>query len=375
MGTKKRILINATCDIRKPSGLSIFTREITANLIMLNPDLFDVICTNDFIPDYKSKRLTSKYLSPDYGIAGNFLRWTWDQTFLVYEYKRHDYDLLFSTVQEAPVLIKNKAIVIHDILPIRFPEIFPRMKYYFYYVLPIILKTSRFIFFNSKSTQKEVFDYYNLENIPYSIIYHGYDQKLFFPIGKGYIRKKYGIEKYYCYVGDMRPYKNLTNAIIAFKKANLNDIYFLIAGKKDHKFYPELKILTDNLNVSDKVIFLDYIPREEVPHLYRNAIGLFFPSRYEGFGLPPIEAMAVGTPVITTKMTSLPEVCADAALYIDPDNTEEMAQALIKLSEDLSMRECLSQLSLARSKKFNWVKTTREHLDILISLINEQNIK
>jgi glycosyltransferase involved in cell wall biosynthesis len=368
MDIKKRIIINATCDINEPKGLGVFTREITSHLIEMQPDLFYLICVNDFLPKFKTKKIISKYLSPDYGTIGNFFRWIWDQTLLASEFNRLNGNLLFSTVQEAPVSIKNKAVVIHDILPIRFPEIYPRMKYYFYYLVPKILKTSRHIFFDSKSTQEEVFDYYRLNGNPHSIIYPGYNQKNFYPLEKGFIKKKYGIDKYFCYVGDMRPYKNLKNAIITFAREDIEDVYFLIAGKKDKKFYPGLKKLAEDLNLSKKVIFLDYIPQDELPHLYRNAIALFFPTKYEGFGLPVLEAMATGTPVITTKLTSLPEVCGNAAIYVNPDNIDEMAKALNELAGNLSLREHFSEISLQRAKNFSWEKSAREYYNELINL-------
>jgi glycosyltransferase involved in cell wall biosynthesis len=368
MACKNKILINATCDNEKPAGLSVFTKQIVSNLINIDPDLFSVLCTYDFLPSYKDKKILPRTLSSDYGTKGNFLRWTWNQSLLAYECFRRN-TLLFSTVSEAPIIIKNKCVVVHDILPIRFPEVYPRLKYYFYFVLPKILKSSRYLIFDSNSAKEETFKYFNLKNIPCSVIYPGYDRKVFKPIEAGYIKSKLGVDKYYLYIGEMRPYKNLKNALIAFSKAGLDNTYFLVGGKKDNKFFPEIKRLTEQVKIEEKVKFLDYVPNEILPHLYRNAIALVFPSRYEGFGLPLLEAMATGTPAITTCLTSIPEVCKDAALYVSPDDIDEIAGSYKLLLNDSNVRKELSIKSIERSKEFSWEKSAKQYYEVLKELI------
>jgi glycosyltransferase involved in cell wall biosynthesis len=265
-------------------------------------------------------------------------------------------------------MYKNKCIVVHDILPIRFPEVYPRLKYYYYFIIPKILKTSKYIVFDSKSTQEETIKYYNLNNLVSSVIYPGYDSKIFHQTEKGYILKEMGYDKYFFYVGEMRPYKNLKNAIIAFSKIERQDIFFLIAGRKDNKFFPEIKKLTEELDIEKRVKFLDYVSLELLPHLYNNAIALVFPSRYEGFGLPLVESMAMGTPAITTNLTSIPEVCGDAALYVSPDNINEMINCFEILLNNSDLRDTLSARSFDRARKFGWEKTAREYYNILTAI-------
>ena len=137
------------------------------------------------------------------------------------------------------------------------------------------------------------------------------------------------------------------------------------------RFHPGLKSLVNELGLEDSVIFTDYIPKEDLPHFYRNALALFFPSRYEGFGLPPLEAMATGTPVITTRLASIPEVCGDAAFYVNPDDIREMASALKMLATDTALRHSYSGKSLKRASAFSWEKAAGEYLNILLKELDE----
>jgi len=367
--SKRKIIINASYAGKKPTGIGVFTKEIVSNLIKMKPDLFFLLCQRNFVDNYEYKKIISRYYSPEYGIKAHISRILWSQSILAFEYMRMGGSLLFSTLPESPIFINNKVVVVHDIIPAKFKQ--TNMKYYYFTIVPMILKTSRHIVFVSENTRREVFDYYKLKDIPNSVIYEGYNQSLFYPIEKGFIKKKYGFDRYFLYVGDMRPYKNLENAIRSFARAELKDVFFVIAGKKDKRYFPGIKKLIEDLNLGSKVIFTDYIPKEELPHYYRDSIALFFPSKYEGFGLPPLEAMATGTPVITTSMTSIPEVCGNAALYVDPDNINEMASALKRLAMDASLRESYSRASLQRASQFGWEKAAEEYMDLLLGILDE----
>ncbi len=371
MDNKKKIIINATCVGENPTGVGIFTTELVSNLVSMRPDLFYVYGSYDFISHFENKKIVSKYLSPEYGPRGHISRILWTQTLLALEYKKMGGSMLLSTLPEAPVIIRNKIVVVHDIIPAKFPEVQPRMKYNFLYVVPWILRTARYLVFDSDHTRNDVFDFYGLKGIPNSVVQLGYNKDLFRPLEKGLIKKKYGYDRYFFYVGDMRPYKNLKNAIISFAKAGLDDVLFVIAGKQDMRYFPDIKKIVDDLNLGERVIFADYVPIEDLPHFYSDAIALFFPSKYEGFGLPPLESMATGTPVITTRMASIPEVCGDAAVYVDPDNIEEMAEALKRLAKDAALRDSLAHESLKRASLFSWEKAAKEYMDLFLEVLDE----
>ena len=354
----KKILINATCDAEKPSGVPLFNREVTKNLIKINPDIFTAYMSIDFLPDFNNK-----YLNPN--LKYNRKRILWEQTDL----SLLEYNLIFSTVTEGPILTNNKAVVVHDMIPMKYPQYFGWFKYYVQYVIPLVLKTSKFLFFNSKSTKEETYKYFNVSDIPSKVVYHGYDTENFKLREKGFIKAKYGYEKYFLYVGEMRTYKNIDSAILAYHKSNLSDYKFLIAGRKDNNYYPSVQKLVDELKLNDKVIFLDYVPSEELPYFYTDATALVFPSEYEGFGIPPLESMASGTPVITTRCFAIPEVCGNAAVYIEPKNITDISNTMIKIANDDDLKMILKEKSLERVKLFSWEKCAKEHYDVLTSLI------
>ena len=177
---------------------------------------------------------------------------------------------------------------------------------------------------------------------------------------KNILKKKYSIsDNFILYVGGFSPRKNIMGIIEAFsllparKRAKLK---LVITGKKGFS-YPKYKNRSETLNVSEDVIFTDFIPLEDMPIFYNSAEVLVYPSFYEGFGLPPLEAMACGTPVIASNVTSLPEVCNDSALLVDPNNIYQLSNSMDNVISDNKLMIRMSKNGLARSSDFSWKKT------------------
>lgn len=159
---------------------------------------------------------------------------------------------------------------------------------------------------------------------------------------------------YFFSVSNRNPHKNEHRMIEAFARSTLEEnMKLLITGNST----PKLDDLIRRLDLSDKVVFCGSISEELLPDYYRGAIGLLFPSLYEGFGLPALEAMACGIPVITSNSTSLPEVVANAALLVDPLSVENIASAINVISVDAGLREKLIERGLAQASLFTWEKT------------------
>jgi len=141
------------------------------------------------------------------------------------------------------------------------------------------------------------------------------------------------------------------------KIQNSSDCQLWLAGSPDRRYTPQLKRQVAELGLTERVKFLDYVPYNQLPRIIGEAIALVFPSLWEGFGLPVLEAMACGTPVITSNLSSLPEVAGNAALLIDPYNTQEIAAAMKAIATDSTLRSHLRTLSLQRASQFSWAKT------------------
>ncbi len=166
------------------------------------------------------------------------------------------------------------------------------------------------------------------------------------------------------YLGTLEPRKNIPNLLRAYAKVKHEvGMPLLIGGGKGWNF-DEIFSTYEQLQLHDSVSFLGYVPGEELPLWYNAATAFIYPSRYEGFGIPPLEAMASGTPVLTTNATSIPEVVGDAAIQVDPDDLEQMAQELVRIANDASLRDDLRERGLLRAQAFSWENLAKATLDV-----------
>lgn len=171
---------------------------------------------------------------------------------------------------------------------------------------------------------------------------------------------------YFLYIGRHDPYKNLNRLIAAFASLpNYHDYQLWLAGPQDKRYTPVLQAQVEELGIGKQVKFLDYVPYSELPKIITGAIALVFPSLWEGFGFPVLEAMACGTPVITSNISSLPEVAGDAAILINPYDTREITAAMDKIATDTQLRDRLSLASINRANQFSWEKTGLATTEIL----------
>ncbi|OGU15800.1 MAG: hypothetical protein A2076_14455 [Geobacteraceae bacterium GWC2_53_11] len=169
---------------------------------------------------------------------------------------------------------------------------------------------------------------------------------------------------YILYVGNRRNYKNIHRLIEAFGLGCANpEVKLVLSGMED----PELLALAKRAKMDNRIVFLGKIKEEDLPAVYRGALAVAYISLYEGFGLPPLEAMACGIPVIASNVTSIPEVVGDAALLVDPLDIEEIANGLKLLTEDNELRANLRQAGLKRAQMFSWDRTA----DLTWKVLNE----
>ena len=166
---------------------------------------------------------------------------------------------------------------------------------------------------------------------------------------------------YVLYSGRLEPRKNLMRLLDAYRKAREATSVpplVLVGGRTEHA--DELAARAREIGLAEKVLFLGYVPASILPALYRSATICVYPSLYEGFGYPVAEAMGSGTPVITSNVSSMPEVAGDAALLVDPASVDELASALVRLLTDEALRQGLRARGLARSREFSWQRVARD---------------
>ncbi|HEX9987118.1 MAG TPA: glycosyltransferase family 1 protein [Chloroflexia bacterium] len=180
------------------------------------------------------------------------------------------------------------------------------------------------------------------------------------------VKAQYGLHQpFILYVGTIEPRKNLTRLIQAFGKLKQQRLphKLVIVGQRGWHCAP-IFAEVERLGLANDILFTGYVPSEDLPALYSLAESMAFPSLYEGFGLPVIEAMACGAPVVTSRSSSLMEVAGDVALLVDPLSVEELADALYRLHREPELREELSRQGILRASHFTWENTARATLDL-----------
>jgi glycosyltransferase involved in cell wall biosynthesis len=189
------------------------------------------------------------------------------------------------------------------------------------------------------------------------------------------IREKYDLtDQYILYLGGFDQRKNLKTLLSAFSllvDTLSPSVHLVIAGslpRESSSFFPDPQVIAQRLGLEDRVSLIGWVPEEDKPALYSAATVFVFPSLYEGFGLPPLEAMACGAPVITSDRSSLPEIGGQGAVLVDPEDTDALAAAIVTLIEDKKGREELAARGLERARGFSWERTAAETLAVYKSV-------
>ncbi|MBW4561742.1 MAG: glycosyltransferase family 4 protein [Mojavia pulchra JT2-VF2] len=348
-------LINLSFLSAKPTGITTYANNLFPYLQSLNPTLL-IAQENANFTCYP----IPPNLTPDHGIKGHLHRLVWTQFQLPQIYKKLKSQLLFSPLPEAPLYANCRFVVMfHDLIPLRFPRRFSPLIPYHRYYTPQVLSQAQHIICNSQATAKDITKFYQIPTSKITSIPLAYDRSHFRFLNLP-------TRNYFLYIGRQDSYKNVHRLITAFAALlNCKDYELWLAGSTDPRYTPNLKVQVEELGVTNQVKFLDYVPYSELPKIINGAIALVFPSLWEGFGLPVLEAMACGTPVITSNISSLPEVAGDAAILINPYNTGEITAAMQAVATDSGLRSHLSTQGIARANQFSWEKTGQATAEVL----------
>lgn len=301
-----------------------------------------------------------------------------------YKHIVDSFDCYFSPIYKAPWNVEEngcikKFIILYDAVPLLFPEISvaSSSKCWFMNLVKQINKNDYYFTISECSKNDLIRTIPNLDANKVFIVplaanssfYPNPDNKT-----NQTIREKYNIphnKKYFLSVCTIDPRKNLVfsvkNFIKFIKKNGIEDLIFVLAGGHWKELSPEVVSAINEFGCADKIIQTGYVDEKDLASLYSNAECFVYPSLYEGFGLPPLEAMQCGTPVVTSNTSSLPEVIGDAAIMIDPHDDNALIQAYDRIYYDSVLRKELSQKGIERAKLFSWEKCT----DIIVEKIKE----
>ncbi|RJQ37754.1 glycosyltransferase family 1 protein [Candidatus Microgenomates bacterium] len=276
---------------------------------------------------------------------------------------------------------KTKTIVtVHDLTPFVFPKNFPagfkgNLKWQ---IQKFSLKRADGIITDSECSKKDIIKYAGISSLKISVVYLAAGEEYrkvesssaSWRIKAQNLRKKYNLpEKFLLYVGDATWNKNLPRLIEAVNRINLP---LVMVGKalseknfdKTNPWNQDLIKIQESIKNNSKIIALGFIPTEDLVNIYNLAEVFVMPSLYEGFGLPILEAMSCGCPVITSKEGSLPEIAGDAAVYVDPYDVTNIAAGIKKVFSDKTLKKKLSEIGLEQARKFSWEKTALETLKV-----------
>ena len=303
----------------------------------------------------------------------------WEQVKLPREVKRHQLDLLHCTSNTAPLRCPVPLLVtVHDIIyfekhPLLASGYTPYQRFgnlYRRYVVRRILKSARKIITVSHYEEKNFLDRFPRVKDKLEVVYNGvgrHFQRVAHPDTLQAIRQKYRLpDNYLMFLGNTDPKKNSEHTIVAFVKAvrEARLDFQLVVGDFDRDIVAGYLKKYGLEDAMDRVHFPGYLDNQDMPAIISMAEFYLYPSKRESFGIPIIEAMACGTPVITSNRASMPEVGGDAALFADPYSVDDLKDKIIQLAGDEKLREKLTVLGLERAKKFSWEESARSLLDL-----------
>ncbi len=285
--------------------------------------------------------------------------------------RRFNADIYHSPHYTVPLFkIKPTIAMIHDLIHIKFPEYLPSKfaRFYARWMIKHAVTTSDHLITISEWSKKDILNEFNLSpdkiTVVNSAVIDSF-QKMDDALVHEFLSGQLKINKpYLFYCGAFKPHKNLTTLLQAFHRVNRELCPYLVLAGDELASYPSLKEQVMRLDLKDRIIAPGRISTDHLVYLYNGAAGFIFPSEYEGFGLPPLEAMQCGVPVIASNASCMPEVLGDAALYFEPKSVEQLTSQINRLLSDTDLRQNLIQNGVNQVKKYSWPKTAQKILDI-----------
>jgi len=350
-------------------GIGTYIRNLLRQLARQDHDTeFVVLCRPE---DRAAIAAFGQNLTPVPERSGNYT--ITEQLAIPFSLKRHGVTLFHAPHYVLPALVRCRSVVtIHDCIHLMFPQYLPN---------PLALRYARTsitgaarratkVLTVSESSKRDILRFVDIAPEKIDVIYNSYDERFSQPPGDEdlhRVRERYQLQdQFVLYAGNVKPHKNLERLIDAFemvRRRGLDNLKLVLIGD-DISRYAVLRRAVHRHQLHNYVRFLGYMPEETLAAMYRLASVFVFPSLYEGFGLPPLEAMASGTPVVTSNVSSLPEVAGNAAMLVDPLDPAMIGDAIHRVLTDDKLRCDLRQKGLARARQFSWEQSVRRVREI-----------
>jgi glycosyltransferase involved in cell wall biosynthesis len=356
-----RVAINARVLAKpEPAGVTRYTKQLLIALTDRDDDVKYLIFGVDTLPPELQERTCIENAECFPPAASGLRAQFWEQVTLPRVLRRYDVDLCHSTAGISPILADVPTVItVHDISPITHPEWFSRRYATLYRVLtPLALRSADHIVTISNFSKSEITTTYPWTNGAVSSIHNGLT-----PIPEDATDRVADIERgsYLLFVGSLNPRKNiirLLDAYAQYRKRADNPLPLVVAGSQRNVF-----AATDRPPIDD-VHTLGFVSDKKRNWLYHHATALLFPSLYEGFGLPIIEAMNCGTPVLTSNRGAMAEIAGDAAVLVDPTDVDAIVSGIERIATNDSLRRNLIKSGRERAEEFTWASTAKRTVSV-----------
>jgi len=346
------IYINSRFLTQPITGVQRYAIEISRHLKKINPRI-NFISPSNIMHDNLASELEVK-------IVGKMKGHLWEQIELPIFLFKNKFPLLLNLANTAPLIYKNKISTIFDLSFLYNPKWFSYSFFLLYnFMIPRVIKSSIHIFTDSNYIKMEIYKKFNYSLTDITVAY-GDASMIFRESTKEKIIDK---EKdYILAVGSIDPRKNLKNLIEAFKLIN-DDVRLIIVGGENKIF--KNNNIAKTIKNDRRISFTGYISDDELRILYMNASVFIYPSFYEGFGIPPLEAQACGCPVIVSNVTSLPEVCRNSVIFCNPNNIIDIAEKIELVINNINLQSELSKKGFKNINRFSW----RESAELINTIL------
>ncbi len=347
------IVVNARFLTQKLTGVQRFAFEMSCQLMELYHD--DIL----FVAPRNIRRSRySDQLKPV--LIGKYTGYLWEQYELPRYLKKRGCPLLLNLCNLAPVVYRNKISTIHDITFVKYPADYPfRMRWMYKMLVPHILNTSIRIITVSHFSKNEISAYYQIPKDKIHVVYNAVNASFGPQRNERLLSERYIMA--FASTGENKNFKMIMQSFIKVNEQYKDIKLYVIGECLREKEYDELRL-------HDSIVFMGRVSDEKLIELYSNAIAFVFPSLYEGFGIPVIEAQACGCPVIASNVTTFPEILGASALCIDPHKTDGFVDAILSLFRDIELRDKYIKLGYDNVTRFSWQKSGKELMRIMNSL-------
>lgn len=355
----------------RPAGAAVYAIELVGALARLDtPHTLQVFARSDVFANLRRPGFEPWRL---HGARSRLQRTLWQQLTLPGLLARHAVDVLHSTHHDLPLRVPERVrrvVTVHDVtfalMPRRYP---PVRRWYMQLITSLACRLADAIIVPSHTVRRDLCKRLGVPDARVAVVYEAAGER-FRPasdeaVAQTLRREGLAAHPYVLSVGSLEPGKNRSRLIAAIHALRLrgSPLRLVVVGQPAWSYETDFALVR-RLGLQDRVRFLDYVPASDLPALYTGAAVVAFPSLYEGFGLPVLEAMACGAPVVTSSVSATAEMAGDAALLVDPRDTEAIADAIERVASDADLAADLRARGFRRAAEFSWERAARETLAV-----------